>query len=291
MGMTSDRREERWRRVATFLGAMILISTAHLAQAGYEVVDVKDGGTIKGTIIWKGPIPQIPPLTVMADPDTCGETVPSPALQVDPKSKGVRFALVYLEQIEKGKAPADKYWLHMGQDSANKEPDTLLCQFKEHVFPFVRTQRVAMVNFDPILHNPHFFNEKRASVFNVAMPSPNVEVDHTLLREHGVGLPFQCDVHVHMNGYTFGFDHPYFAVTDSQGSFEITGIPPGKYTLVTWHEGIHIAKMTQGRPTYDEPQIIRQDVEIKPGGAVETRFELSTDKGGGIALTAASAGS
>lgn len=51
-----------------------------------------------------------------------------------------------------------------------------------------------MVNFDPILHNPHFFNEKHASVFNVAMPSPNVEVEHMLLREHGIGLPFQCAV-------------------------------------------------------------------------------------------------
>ncbi len=62
------------------------------------------------------------------------------------------------------------------------------------MFPFVRTKRVAMVNFDPILHNPHFFNEKHASVFNVAMPSPNVEVEHMLLREHGIGLPFQCAV-------------------------------------------------------------------------------------------------
>ena len=52
----------------------------------------------------------------------CGETAPSPALEVDSKSKGVRFVLVYFEQLEKGKAPADKDWLHMGKDSPNKVP-------------------------------------------------------------------------------------------------------------------------------------------------------------------------
>ena len=46
----------------------------------------------------------------------------SPTLEVDPKSKGVRFVLVYLEQVEKGKALADKYRLHMGKDSPNKVP-------------------------------------------------------------------------------------------------------------------------------------------------------------------------
>ena len=75
------------------------------AFADYEIVDVTNGGTIKGVAIWKGKIPTIPPLAVKADLDTCGETVPSPVLKVDPKSKGLQNVLVYLEQVEKGKAP------------------------------------------------------------------------------------------------------------------------------------------------------------------------------------------
>ena len=30
--------------------------------------------------------------------------------------------------------------------------------------------------------------------------------------------------------------HPYFAVTDRHGEFSIRNIPPGTYTLKTWHE-------------------------------------------------------
>jgi hypothetical protein len=258
------------------LAAVLLLAVPLLgtALAEYQVVDVSNGGTIKGVAIWKGAIPKIPPLPVKADLDTCGETVPSPVLQVNPKNSGLRHVLVYLEQVEQGKAPADKYWLHMGKDESGKEPDSVLCQFKEHILAFVRTQPVAMINFDPILHNPHFFNAKHGSVFNIAMPSPNREIDHTLLRDYGVGLPFQCDVHTHMSGYAGGFDHPYFAVTDAEGKFEIAGVPPGAYTLVAWHEGYRIEKMVSSRPLYDEPHIVQKPVDVKSKDTVEVHFEF-----------------
>lgn len=255
--------------------AVLFVPTLHTAvHADYQVVDVSDGGTIKGVVIWKGKIPVIPPLAVKADLDTCGETAPSPVLKIDSKSKGLQNVLVYLEQVEKGKAPEQKYWLHMGKDESGKEPDTQLCQFKEHIFAFVRTQPAALINFDPILHNPHFFNEKHSSVFNVAMPTPNRELDHTLLRDHGVGLPYQCDVHTHMSGYAAGFDHPYFALTDAEGKFEISGVPPGTYTLVAWHEGYKIEKMVSSRPLYDDPHIIQMTVDVKPKEMLEEHFEF-----------------
>jgi hypothetical protein len=240
----------------------------------YQVIDVTDGGTIKGVAAWKGEIPRIPPITLNTDPDVCGVTAPSPVLQVDPKTKGVRFVLVYLENVGKGKAPAEKYWLHFGKDQRNKVPDTEICQFKEHVLPFVRSQQVALINYDKILHNPHFFDEGHMSVFNIAMPTPNKEIDHTLLRVRGVGLKYQCDVHVSMNGYSAGFDHPYFAVTDAEGNFEITGVPPGTFTLVAWHEGYKVVRMDVSRPLYDRPHVIRKVIEVKPKGTVEERFEF-----------------
>jgi len=39
-----------------------------------------------------------------------------------------------------------------------------------------------------------------------------------------------------MGGYLFVFAHPYFAVTDQHGNFEIKDAPAGKYRLIVWHE-------------------------------------------------------
>jgi hypothetical protein len=113
----------------------------------------------------------------------------------------------------------------------------------------------------------------------MVMPTPYREVDHTILQFHGRGvMPYQCDIHSHMNGYWAGFHHPYFAVTDADGKFEISGVPPGKYTLVAWHEGYKIVRMDVARPTYDQPHVIRKEIEVKPKETVETHFEFPVRK-------------
>ncbi len=241
------------------------------AYADYEVIEVLDGGSVKGQAVWQGSIPKLPPLKVFADLDTCGTQVPSPALRIDPATNGIQDVLVYLERVERGKKPATAYPLHMGKGPMH--PAGRHCQFEQEVNPFVRTAEVALINFEPILHNPHLFNDKH-SLFNLAMPTANREIAATLVRARGVGLRLQCDVHVHMNAWAAAFDHPYFAVTDEQGRFEIGGIPPGSYTLVAWHPGFNIIKFSSSRPVYDDPHVIRQPVEISPKAQAESRFEF-----------------
>lgn len=254
------------------ISAILALLLHEKAHAEYQIIEVSDGATIKGVALWKGEIPKVPPLKVFADMDTCGEKVASPVLEINPTSKGIRNTLIYLEKVEKGKAPEGKYWLHMGK--SEQDPRSKTCLFEEHIFPFVRSADVAVINFDPILHNPHFFNEKHASLFNLAMPTRNREIDKKILRANGVGLLLQCDVHVHMNAWMTALDHPYFAVTDEEGRFEITGVPPGKYTLVAWHEGYNIIKFNSSRPIYDDPHIIKKQIEVTAKGIVEDKFEF-----------------
>ncbi len=253
------------------LCCLALFGNSSHGYADYEVIEVLDGGSVKGQAVWQGSIPKLPPLKVFADLDTCGTQVPSPALRIDPATNGIQEVLVYLERVERGKKPATAYPLHMGKGPMH--PAGRHCQFEQEVNPFVRTAEVALINFEPILHNPHLFSDKH-SLFNLAMPTANREIAATLIRARGVGLGLQCDVHVHMNAWAAAFDHPYFAVTDEQGRFEIGGIPPGSYTLVAWHPGFNIIKFSSSRPVYDDPHVIRQPVEISPKAQAESRFEF-----------------
>jgi hypothetical protein len=254
--------------------ALVLTGLTGIAFAEYKVIDVKNGGAIKGAATWKGDVPKLEPLTVNADTGVCGKSTPSQAVVVDPASKGVRFVLVYLEKIDEGKAPEKKYWLHMGKTP--DRPDSDVCKFEEHVWAFVRTQTIALENFDRVLHNPHGFAADHSTLFNIALPVPKMETDEHFRRVEGAGLRYQCEIHTSMNGWMAGFDHPYFAVTDKAGKYEITEVPPGSYNLVAWHEGYDIVKMESGRPLYGDPHTISKKIEVKPGEAVTVDFVFPT---------------
>ena len=65
-----------------------------------------------------------------------------------------------------------------------------------------------------------------------------------------VMIPFKCDVHSWMNAYIGVVSHPYFAVTDKAGTFELKTVPPGTYTIEAWHE--KLGRQTQRRDARGE---------------------------------------
>lgn len=263
--------------------AMAFTGLAGPADAKYKEIEVKNGGTIKGVAKWKGEIPKLPPITVFKHMDKCGQTVQNPALIVDPSSKGLKFVAIYLDgDIKEGKPLPDEKLtrdhsqvLHAGKDTEQR-PNSVLCDFEEHVFPFVRTKKMGLYNMEDLLHNPHGFEANGATIFNVALPNRNRLTKKKFKRVKGV-TRYQCDTHVHMNGWMIGFGHPYFAVTDAKGKFEITDIPPGKYTVVAWHEGYNIQEFAlDNRPVYDDPHIIKKEIEVKAGETVDLNLEYPT---------------
>ena len=46
----------------------------------------------------------------------------------------------------------------------------------------------------------------------------------------------KCDVHPWMKTWVLVSDHPYYAVTDENGNYEIKGVPAGTYEVVCWQE-------------------------------------------------------
>jgi hypothetical protein len=95
-------------------------------------------------------------------------------------------------------------------------------------------QELLIKNSDATLHNIHGLPVIN-SEFNFAMPKvvkeKAIRIDKA---EHPIKI--KCDVHPWMKAYVSVFDHPYFAVTDDTGRYQIDNVPLGKYEVVAWHE-------------------------------------------------------
>lgn len=214
----------RHGKYIAFVAGFALAGAAFLSPAwSYEEIQVANGGTIKGKVSYTGDVP-MRKIIPTKDPQVCGSVRNEPQVLVGP-GKGVAGAIVYLKDVQKGK-PWDK----------PKETPTLNnhnCSFEPHVQVIPVGMNVAILNSDPVLHNTHGFLIK-ATVFNLAMPKQGMRVEKPLKRPGMVRV--ECDVHGWMLAWIYVADNPYAVLTGKDGTFTITNVPPGEYTMVVWQE-------------------------------------------------------
>jgi len=242
------------------VAALVVALFPGVARA-YEVAAVPDGGALVGRVRFAGEPVKGEPAPVRKNHDVCGETAPYQALLVG-VGKGVKNTVVFLDGVGRGKKPSEL------------ELDNTRCLFVPHVSAVMMGARVRIKNADPILHNTHGFRE-RVTVFNVALPNRGQAVDITQRIKHVGVIDVQCDAHTHMQAWIVVRDNPYFAVTDDGGQFRIGEIPPGRYRVVAWHAGwVVTGKDKDGRPVYDAPRVLTQEITVAARGEATVDFEL-----------------
>lgn len=199
----------------------VLVATPALA-AKYEEGAVSDGGAIEGKVVYNGAVKTRTVLPTK-DKDVCGEPRKQPLVIVG-EGGAVQNSVVFLKEVATGKP-----W---PEQSGNPQIDNIDCRFEPHV-QIVRRGKIDIHNSDPVLHNTHGYYGKRTA-FNVALPIQNAKVTE-LLRSTGE-VRVDCDAHGWMLGWIYVVDNPYYAMTGEDGTFSITDVPPGEYTLVVWQE-------------------------------------------------------
>ncbi len=210
---------------------------------------VAGGSSIQGTITYAN-----------GDPDTAIK------MDADPVCAGLHTEAVHTEKVvaEGGHLANVFVYVKEGLTGSYQAPseahllDQRGCQYSPHVSGLMVGQTLLIRNSDQTLHNIHAL-PKVNDEFNQGQPFVDMELEKTFdLSE--VMVRFKCDVHPWMSSYMGVLEHPFFAVSGTDGSFSIEGLPAGDYVVEAWHEEL-------GTQT--------QNVTVEADGTVEASFDFS----------------
>jgi plastocyanin len=199
--------------------------------------------TIKGQVVMtKAPKPA--PINVTVDKQHCLSKGPlvQEDIIVNPTSKGVKNVVVWLRpDVPDRKAPFPQAQIKpalVKVKPQNHVIDQPCCQFEPRVTVAREGDTIEFKNSAPVNHNVNYNSQNEQ--FNANM-APNTAKTTKPVKAESSPITFECNIHPWMKGRVRTFDHPYFAITDADGKFEIKDAPKnGKWKIVYWHEdGYH----------------------------------------------------
>ncbi len=214
---------------------------------------VAQAGDITGTVTLKGSPPKEKDITPLKEDPNCGKLhseMPTTHFYVVGPDGALADVVVSVQGIS-------------GKSTGASAPPVTLdqkgCEYVPQIFAVQTDQKILVKNSDPVLHNVHDTptvsgNKEQ----NVAQMPGSQELPFSFSKPEEF-LRFKCDVHPWMFAWVSVFDHPYFAISGKDGTFKISNVPPGKYTIRAAHR-------KAGSTT--------QEVEVKEGAPAKVDFTL-----------------
>jgi hypothetical protein len=201
--------------------------------AGTPYKSTGNEGTISGKVSFTGDAPAPKPIDMNADAACASKNPNAVAEDVVVKDGKIEYVFVYVKdgQTADGKKisgfsfPVPSTPVVLDQDG---------CHYKPHVLGIQTNQKFNVKNSDPTAHNVNV-QPKGNTAWNQSQPPNAPVIEKTFTRAETL-IPIKCNQHPWMKAWVGVLKHPFYSVSKEDGSFQIAGVPPGKYTVVAWHE-------------------------------------------------------
>ncbi len=219
------------------------------AAPSYFKVDTATAGTLSGTIKFTGRKPARKLIDMSEDP-ACVEAHHGKAydesLVVNPNGT-LANVFIYLKSGLEGKTFA--------APAAPVVIDQNGCWFHPRVTGIQTGQTLQVTNSDPVTHNIHPLAQINRE-WNHSQGQGDAPLARRFIKPE-VMIRVKCNIHSWMRAFIGVVEHPYFAVTGSDGTFEIRNIPPGNYVVEAWQEALGTQE---------------QKITVTPSGKIQTDF-------------------
>ena len=111
--------------------------------------------------------------------------------------------------------------------------------------------KVEFPNEDDTYHN--IFSYSPAKRFDLGRYPPGENPTPSIVFDKAGLVTLRCDIHEHMRGLILVLETPYFAITDANGHFRLTNLPPGRHLLKAW---------VNSKTTWEHPVELRQGAAL-----------------------------
>jgi len=191
---------------------LLLVAVVGLAV----MIDVEPSAQEPGSV--RGRVSIDIPITARRPTSTYSRSVPTVALA--PESE-LRHVVIYVKDAPKTAVAPMRAEIRQRNEN-----------FVPRVVAVTVGSTVDFPNDDPIYHN--VFSLSRTKTFDLGR-FPKGKSRGETFDKPGVVKVF-CQIHSHMSATVLVFDHPWFAIPDEQGNFDLSGVPPGMHEITAWHE-------------------------------------------------------
>lgn len=187
-------------------------------------------GSIEGRVFYAGPAVAAEYADGTADPN-CPPRIDVTPVVVDVDGS-LRNTVVYVDVAAADVAPT-----YVPPPSTHVVR-VIGCRYETRLVVLQRGQSVELdYSAENTLHNPHPLHQRDRHhgswSYAPKWPHYRLHFDDVI-----VGERIRCDVHKWMTMYAAVFAHPFYFATGNGGAYRIEAIPPGEYTLATWHESL-----------------------------------------------------
>jgi hypothetical protein len=192
----------------------------------YTVREVRDGGSIRGTVRLEGPAPADTTLRTGRDERACGPSVVERT--IERRGDGLGGVVVWVAGLRSGKPLPDARRFEVTLDR---------CQLTPRVQAVRVGGTINVGSRDAVQTRFRFVRQPAGEsvAFVTTNDAGQVVPEERVLRTPGQ-VDIRNDTHPWVRGYLFVFDQPYYATTPPAGTFAMDEVPAGSYRLSAWHE-------------------------------------------------------